>query len=116
MPAKILLWGLVINVIFWGLVTFIIDWLTKFKFINWIEKSKYVFIAAGAQLSAKINLEGIDSEGIIEPLEFLFRVRDNKEPGIGKNVAIIGGGNTAMDAARTAYRLVGKEGKGIRES
>lgn len=81
------------------------------RFSEISKKSKYVFIAAGAQLSAKMNIEGIDSEGVIEPLEFLFRVRNNQEHGIGKNVAIIGGGNTAMDAARTAYRLVGKEGK-----
>ncbi len=81
------------------------------RFAEICKKSKYVFIAAGAQLSSKMKIENIDAEGVIEPLEFLFRVRDNKPAGIGQNVAIIGGGNTAMDAARTAYRLVGTEGK-----
>ncbi|MCK7538377.1 MAG: hypothetical protein MZV63_49210 [Marinilabiliales bacterium] len=46
----------------------------------------------------------------LNPLQFLFRAREGDETDIGKNVVIIGGGNTAMDAARTAYRIVGKEG------
>jgi putative selenate reductase len=41
----------------------------------------------------------------------LFNAKSALPTGIGKNVVIIGGGNTAMDAARTAYRLVGKDGK-----
>jgi putative selenate reductase len=72
-----------------------------------------VFLAAGAQQSAKLDIKGITSEGVIEPLGFLFDVRQNLNPIIGKNVLIIGGGNTAMDAARTAYRLTGKEGSVI---
>jgi len=71
----------------------------------------YIFIGAGAQLSAGLTIEGADSKGVVEPLNFLFNVKQGKETGIGKNVVIIGGGNTAMDAARTAYRLVGKDGK-----
>jgi len=70
-----------------------------------------VFIGVGAQLSSPFDIEDADLSGVIEPLEFLFNVKQGKESGIGKNVVIIGGGNTAMDAARTAYRLVGKEGK-----
>jgi putative selenate reductase len=72
---------------------------------------KYVFIGAGAQLSAPFQLEGIESKGVLDSLHFLFNVKNNQETGIGKNVVIIGGGNTAMDAARTAYRLVGNNGK-----
>jgi putative selenate reductase len=71
----------------------------------------YLFIGTGAQLSADLNIEGIDSKGVIEPLEFLFRVKQGKEVFIGKNVVIVGGGNTAMDAARTAFRLIGNDGK-----
>jgi putative selenate reductase len=44
-------------------------------------------------------------------LNFLFDVKKGLTPGIGNHVVIIGGGNTAMDAARTAFRLVGKDGK-----
>lgn len=71
----------------------------------------YIFIGTGAQLSAPLNIDGADANGVLEPLNFLFNVKQGKETGIGKSVVIIGGGNTAMDAARTAYRLVGKDGK-----
>jgi putative selenate reductase len=70
-----------------------------------------VFIGAGAQLSASLNIEGSTLTGVTEPLGFLFSAKQNRETGIGKNVVIVGGGNTAMDAARTAYRLVGMKGK-----
>jgi len=71
----------------------------------------YVYIATGAKLSAKTDIPGIDAQGVIEPLNFLFNVRLGKPNGVGKNIAIIGGGNTAMDAARVAWRLVGEQGK-----
>lgn len=71
----------------------------------------YIFVGAGAQLSAPFQLKGINSEGVLDSLDFLFNAKKESETGIGKNVVIIGGGNTAMDAARTAYRLVGKDGK-----
>ncbi len=69
-----------------------------------------IFLAAGAQQSARLDIEGIESKGVLDPLEFLYNVRKNPDLKAGKNVVIIGGGNTAMDAARTAYRLAGKEG------
>jgi putative selenate reductase len=71
----------------------------------------YIFIGSGAQLSVAMNIEGTEAKGVLEPLNFLFDVKEGRESGIGKNVVIIGGGNTAMDAARTAYRLVGVHGK-----
>ncbi|MCX6246021.1 MAG: FAD-dependent oxidoreductase [Bacteroidetes bacterium] len=69
-----------------------------------------LFLAAGAQQSVKIDIEGFGSEGVIDPLDFLFDAKKDPKPLKGKNVVIIGGGNTAMDAARAAYRLVGHEG------
>jgi len=69
-----------------------------------------LFLAAGAQQTVKLKIEGIESAGVIDPLDFLFAVRKNKPTPLGRQVVIVGGGNTAMDAARTAYRLVGKEG------
>jgi len=69
-----------------------------------------VFLAAGAQQSACLDIEGIESEGVLDPLELLYNVRKNPDLPAGKHVVIIGGGNTAMDAARTVYRLAGKEG------
>ncbi len=80
------------------------------KFVSLKKDYSYIFIGSGAQLSSPLNIEGADAAGVLDPLEFLFRVRQGEETGIGKRVVIIGGGNTAMDAARTAYRLVGKDG------
>ena len=71
----------------------------------------YIFIGSGAQLSSPLEIEGADAAGVLEPLEFLFRARKGEKTGIGKRVVIIGGGNTAMDAARTAYRLAGEDGR-----
>ena len=85
--------------------------INKEKFQTLKTNYNYIFIGVGAQLSAPYKLDGIESEGVLDSLHFLFNARKGKETGIGKNVVIIGGGNTAMDAARTAYRLVGKEGK-----
>ena len=81
----------------------------KFKSLK--KDYNYIFIGAGAQLSAGLDIDGADTKGVIESLKFLFDVKEGKETGIGKNVVIIGGGNTAMDAARTAYRLVGEDGR-----
>ena len=75
------------------------------------DKYDYLYIAAGAQSSAKFNIEGSNAYGVLDPLDFLFKVKKGEKTGTGKNVLIIGGGNTAMDAARTAYRLVGDDGK-----
>jgi putative selenate reductase len=81
------------------------------KFHSLKKDFEYLFIAAGARLSLSLEIDGADAKGILEPLNFLFNVKAGKRDGIGKNVVIIGGGNTAMDAARTAYRLVGQNGK-----
>jgi putative selenate reductase len=70
-----------------------------------------VFIATGAQESSKLMIEGTGTRGVLDPLAFLYNIRDGKPSGQGKNVVIIGGGNTAMDAARTAFRMVGKNGR-----
>lgn len=73
-------------------------------------ENDFIYIATGAQSSIKLNIENIGANGVLDPLQFLFNVKRNKPTGIGSRVVIIGGGNTAMDAARTAYRLVGKNG------
>lgn len=71
----------------------------------------YIYLAPGAQLAADFKLEGNKFAGVLDSLDFLFKAKEQQETGLGKNVVIIGGGNTAMDAARTAYRLVGKNGR-----
>lgn len=69
-----------------------------------------LFLAAGAQRAARLTIPGSDSSGVLDPLEFLFQARSGKQTQSMKHVVIIGGGNTAMDAARTALRFVGESG------
>jgi putative selenate reductase len=80
------------------------------KFEELRKDYQYVFIGAGAQLAAPLDIEGAYAEGVMDPLEFLFCARRGDNAGIGKKVIIIGGGNTAMDAARTAHRMTGRDG------
>ena len=62
-----------------------------------------VFVGIGAQLSSALRCEG---EDLATPgLEFLRRVAQGESPSLGKRVIVIGGGNTAMDASRSARRL-----------
>ena len=63
------------------------------------------YLAAGAWKSAKLGVAGEDKAGVWGGIEFLKAVNAGEEVKVGKNVAVIGGGNTAMDVARTAIRL-----------
>ena len=74
-------------------------------------ESDYVVIAAGAQEIPQLMIEGAEAEGVIQPLAFLAEAKSGNIHNFGKHIAVIGGGNTAMDIARTAFRLVGKSGK-----
>ncbi len=82
----------------------------KAKFSNIHETYDYVHIAVGAQKSAKLGIANENTNGVIDALNFLYDARLQKGNILGKNVAIVGGGNSAMDAARSAYRLVGENG------
>jgi NADPH-dependent glutamate synthase beta subunit-like oxidoreductase len=66
-----------------------------------------VFIAAGAQRSQRIGIPGEieDLEGFYHGLRFLRDVKVGKPVKIGRRVAVIGGGNVALDASRTSLRL-----------
>ncbi|MFC1919062.1 FAD-dependent oxidoreductase [Chloroflexota bacterium] len=70
---------------------------------------KAVFWAVGAHLSQKMEIPGEETEGVMVALEFLRQVNSGKQVALGEKVAVIGGGNTAMDAARVAWRLGVKE-------
>jgi NADPH-dependent glutamate synthase beta subunit-like oxidoreductase/Pyruvate/2-oxoacid:ferredoxin oxidoreductase delta subunit len=69
------------------------------------EEYDAVFIATGAHHNRKLNVPGEETSGVLSGLEFLQEINLGKKPKIGPRVAIIGGGNTAMDAARCALRL-----------
>jgi len=70
---------------------------------------KTIFIAIGAQLSRKLRIPREDLEGVFHVIEFLRHVSLGKTVDVGKIVAVIGGGNSAVDAARTSLRLGAKE-------
>ncbi|MFO7977077.1 MAG: putative selenate reductase subunit YgfK, partial [Bacteroidales bacterium] len=74
-------------------------------------KYNYIYIAAGAQKAASLDIPGIDARGVADPLQLLERAKNGSQSAIGPRVVIIGGGNTAMDTARTAFRLAGEDGK-----
>ncbi|RMG69061.1 MAG: FAD-dependent oxidoreductase [Bacteroidetes bacterium] len=63
------------------------------------------FVAVGAHLSKKIDIPNRDAGKIMDALSFLKDVEEGHPPRLGRRVAVYGGGNTAMDAARTAKRL-----------
>lgn len=65
----------------------------------------YIYLSPGAQKNKKLNIDGEELPNVIEPLSFLSKMRRGEINSIGGRVAVIGGGNTAMDAARTSRRL-----------
>jgi NADPH-dependent glutamate synthase beta subunit-like oxidoreductase len=64
-----------------------------------------VFVAVGAHLSKHAEIPARDASRIVDAVPFLREVAAGGQPVIGRRVAVYGGGNTAMDAARTARRL-----------
>ncbi len=69
------------------------------------DKYDAVYIATGTQFSNRIGIPGEDLKGVYYGLDFLRDVNLGREVRIGKTVAVIGGGNTAIDSARVAVRL-----------
>jgi len=68
-----------------------------------------VFLATGAHQGLKIGVKGEDSRGVRDCVTFLREVSLGKKVEVGERVAVIGGGNAAIDSARTALRLGAKE-------
>lgn len=86
----------------------------KFNYDQKIDKNRfsdlrrsfdYVYVAIGAQKAKKMNIPGEEAHGVFDQLNFLSDVRRKKPVKTGRNIVVIGGGNSAMDAARTAWRL-----------
>ena len=69
------------------------------------EEYNAIFIAVGAHKGLKMKIPGEETEGVIDAVEFLRDVNLNREVNIGDKVIVIGGGNSAVDAARVTKRL-----------
>ena len=70
---------------------------------------KGFFLGIGAQKSSALRIPGEELEGVFGGVEFMREVNLGNKPAIGDKVAVIGGGNVAMDVCRTAVRLGAKE-------
>ncbi|MCD6300339.1 MAG: molybdopterin-dependent oxidoreductase [Dehalococcoidales bacterium] len=68
-----------------------------------------VLVAIGCQKSIPLSIPGSDLDGVYDALSWLNSVREGKKAGIGNRVVIIGGSYTAIDAARSAFRLGAKQ-------
>jgi NADPH-dependent glutamate synthase beta subunit-like oxidoreductase len=64
-----------------------------------------VFVAVGAHLSKRVEIPARDAGRMVDAVSFLRSVASGEKPVVGRRVAVYGGGNTAMDAARVARRL-----------
>ncbi|HPI30760.1 MAG TPA: FAD-dependent oxidoreductase, partial [Bacteroidales bacterium] len=70
-----------------------------------------IFIAVGAQKAKAFNIAGTAPKSLVDPLAFLSEIRKGNSLLTGQKIAVVGGGNTAIDVARTAKRIVGSKGK-----
>ncbi len=73
------------------------------------EQNDAIYIATGTQYSNEMGIKGENLQGVYLGLDFLRDINMEKEVKVGNIVAVIGGGSTAMDAARSAIRLGAKE-------
>jgi len=66
---------------------------------------KAVFVTIGAHQSLRMGIEGEEDPGVIDGATFLREVNLGLKPSLGERITVVGGGNVAIDAARTALRL-----------
>lgn len=66
---------------------------------------KAFYLAMGAAAGSELRCPGGDKDGLISGIDFLRSVNKDEKPEIGSRVAVIGGGNVALDVARSAVRL-----------
>ena len=70
---------------------------------------KAIFISTGSHKPMKLGIPGEEAQGVVTPIALLKPVNLGEKVKVGNKVAVIGGGNTAMDCARTAFRVGAKE-------
>jgi 2-oxoacid:acceptor oxidoreductase delta subunit (pyruvate/2-ketoisovalerate family) len=69
---------------------------------------KAIFLAMGAQKELRLGIVGENLPGVLSGLDFLRMVKEGEKPRLGERVTVVGGGNTAVDVARTVLRLGAK--------
>ena len=87
----------------------------KFRFGTWIDgeaelarleqQFDIVFLGVGLGAMHRLNILGEDHRNVVNALEFIERYKTRGNLGVGRSVVVVGGGNTAIDAARAAIRL-----------
>ncbi len=84
---------------------------TPVKALDDLSKQGYkaIYLATGCPVNLKLGIPNEDAEGIIYVLDFLKQVSTGADVKLGSRVAVIGGGNAAIDAARVSKRLGAKE-------
>ena len=68
-----------------------------------------VFLSVGAQCSLGLNIEGKHLNGVLSGLEFLRGIHLGKKTSVGEKAVVVGGGNVAVDVARSAWRMGAKQ-------
>ncbi len=83
---------------------------TKEAFENIKNSSDYLYISTGAAKAKNMDIDGENSDGVWDFLTFLDQSKYGKIENVPTEILVIGGGNSAIDAARSAKRLVGDKG------
>jgi NADPH-dependent glutamate synthase beta subunit-like oxidoreductase/ferredoxin len=84
---------------------------TRVESVDWLVKQGYdaVLLGIGAHQGMTMGVEGEDTPGVMDGASFLREVNLGREVRLGNQVAVIGGGNAAIDSARVAQRVGAKE-------